>query len=83
MKSEKTKFELGVFGPSPRKPLSVVPGVMCDDGKGVDLQGGVDGGWTTVLAREGLSGSEGEVARYMRRSAPSSPVLGVRDQETP
>lgn len=81
-KSAKLKLVPGVFGPKPRKPAPLVPGVMCDDGRGVDLQGGVEGGgWTTVLAREFLAG-DGEVARYMSRSTPSSPVLGVRDQET-
>lgn len=81
-KSPKLKVVPGVLGPNPRKPLPVVPGVICDEGSGVDLQGGVEGGWMTVLARDAFTAGDGEVARYMSRSAPSSPVLGVRDQET-
>lgn len=82
IKSEKQKLVPGVVGPNPRKPLPVVPGVICEDGSGVDLQGGVEGGWMMVLASAGPFAGEGEVARYIKRSAPSSPVLGVRDQET-
>ena len=81
-KSDKQKFVPGVFGPKPRKPFPVVPGVMWEDGRGVDFIGGVVGGWTMVLARDAPFAGDGEVARYMRRSAPSSPVFGVRDQET-
>lgn len=44
MKSLKSNFIPGVLGPKPRKPLPVVPGVMCEEGRGVDLQGGVVGG---------------------------------------
>ena len=45
IKSLKLKVVLGVLGPpKPKKPLPVVPGVMWDDGRGVDLQGGVEGG---------------------------------------
>jgi hypothetical protein len=61
---------------------------MCEDGKGVDFAGGVEGGWTIVVLAvwacwavwpfAGL----GDVARYSSKSAPSSPVLGVRDHET-
>lgn len=43
-KSAKLKLLPGVFGPKPKKPALFVPGVMCDDGSGVDLQGGVEGG---------------------------------------
>jgi len=62
-KSAKLKFAVpGVLGPNPRKPAPFVLGVMCDDGSGVDLHGGVDGGCTTVLAPP-ASASEGDVAR--------------------
>ena len=47
-KSAKLKMVPGVVGPNPMKPASLVPGVMCDDGKGVDLHGGVVGGCTIV-----------------------------------
>lgn len=36
----------------------------------------------TVLALEAPTAGDGEVARYMRRSAPSSSALGVRDHDT-
>lgn len=36
----------------------------------------------TVLALEAPTAGEGDVARYMRRSAPSSSAFGVRDQDT-
>lgn len=36
----------------------------------------------TVLAVEAPMAGEGDVARYMRRSAPSSSAFGVRDQDT-
>lgn len=71
----------GVFGPKPRKPAPLMPGVMCDDGNGVDLHGGVDGGWTTVLVCC-IFAVDGDVARWRSKSAPSSPVFGVRDHET-
>lgn len=44
MKSLKSNLTPGVCGPKPRKPFPAVPGVMCEEGRGVDLQGGVDGG---------------------------------------
>lgn len=44
MKSLKSNLTPGVLGPKPRNPLPAVPGVMCEDGRGVDLQGGVLGG---------------------------------------
>ena len=37
MKSVKLKFVHGVLGPKPRKPFPFMPGVICDDGSGVDL----------------------------------------------
>ena len=49
-KSAKLKFVPGVFGPKPKKPEPPMPGVICDEGRGVDLHGGVDGGCTTVFA---------------------------------
>ena len=42
-KSAKLKLVPGVVGPKPKKPAPFVPGVICDDGKGVDLHGGVVG----------------------------------------
>jgi hypothetical protein len=81
-KSAKLKFMPGVLGPKPKNPFPPVPGVMWDEGRGVDLHGGVEGAWITVLAPEVRTAGDGEVARYMSRSAPSSSALGVRDQET-
>ena len=81
-KSAKLKLAVpGVFGPKPRKPAPPMPGVICDDGSGVDLCGGVEGGWTTVLVFRLFAGV-GDVERYISKSASSSPVFGVRDQET-
>lgn len=77
-KSAKLKLLEGVLG-NPKRP--VLPGVfMMEDGRGVDLGGGVDG--AIICVRFELPAGVGEVARNMRRSAPSSPVLGVLDQET-
>lgn len=78
-KSAKLKLFDGVFGMKPKRP--VPPGVdIIDEGSGVALDGGVDGACTRVLllAFAGV----GEAARYMSKSAPSSPVRGVRDHET-
>lgn len=62
-KSAKLKFVPGVFGPKPKKEPPFMPGVMCDDGRGVDLQGGVEGGCiTAALLVRGLS-TDGEAAR--------------------
>ena len=61
-KSAKLKFVPGVVGSKPKKPFPLVPGVMWEDGSGVDLQGGVVGGFRTL----GLAWAwpaEGEVAR--------------------
>lgn len=79
-KSEKSKLFPGVVGANPQA-APFVEGVICDDGSGVDLQGGVVGAWTMVLAPLFCAG-DGEAARYMSRSAPSSPFFGVRDHET-
>lgn len=62
MKSVKLKFAPGVFGPKPKNPAPFMPGVICDDGSGVDLHGGVEGGCMTVFATRPFS-AEGEVAR--------------------
>lgn len=43
-KSAKLKLVPGVFGPKPIQFEPFMPGVMCDDGSGVDLHGGVEGG---------------------------------------
>ena len=80
-KSEKLKFCDGVVKPNPNRPL-VPPGVdIIDDGSGVVLDGGVEGGMTRVLLVPKFAGV-GDVARNMSRSAPSSLLVrGVRDQE--
>lgn len=76
-KSAKLKFCEGVWNPKPNTPL-VPPGVdIMDEGSGVVLEGGVEGAMMRIFAVP-LAGV-GEVARYMSRSAPSSPVRGVRD----
>lgn len=62
-KSAKLKFVLGVCGPKPKKPLPVVPGVICDEGRGVDLHGGVDGGAVWVGFTVLLLPADGDVAR--------------------
>lgn len=62
-KSAKLKLVVpGVFGPKARKPAPFMPGVMCEDGSGVALLGGVEGAWTTILLARPLAG-DGEVAR--------------------
>lgn len=48
-KSAKLKLVPGVLGPKPIQFEPFIPGVMCDDGSGVDLHGGVEGAWMTVL----------------------------------
>lgn len=76
-KSAKLNGMPGVVGAHPRKPL--VPGVMCDEGSGVDFDGGVEGATMGVL----IAPAEGELARNISRSAPSPPsFFGVRDQDT-
>lgn len=81
-KSAKLKVP-GVFGAKARKPLPVVPGVIWEEGRGVDLCGGVEGALITVWRRlEALTAGDGEVARYMSKSAPSSSTFGVFDQDT-
>ena len=63
-KSEKLKFVFGVVGPpKPKSILPLVPGVMCDEGSGVDLQGGVEGGWVMAGLMVMLLPAEGELAR--------------------
>ena len=47
-KSAKLKLVPGVFGPKFIKPAPLVLGVICEDGSGVDLDGGVVGGCTIV-----------------------------------
>ena len=65
----------GVVAPNPRTPAPEPPGVfIIEDGKGVDLGGGVEG----AFWRRGCAG-EGEAARNMSRSAPSSLLGGFRD----
>ena len=62
-KSEKLKLVFGVVGPKPNKALPLMPGVICDDGNGVDLQGGVEGGWVRAGLMVLLLPAEGELAR--------------------
>lgn len=62
-KSAKLKFVPGVFGPNPKNPAPLVPGVICEDGSGVDFAGGVDGAWMTVLAIWPPLAGLGDVAR--------------------
>jgi hypothetical protein len=67
----------GVLVPKPRKPALPPPGVdIIDDGRGVDLGGGVEGGWMVrgVRLMFGTAG-EGEAARNRSRSAPESSPL--------
>ena len=81
-KSAKLKLVPGVLGPKPIQFDPFMPGVICDDGSGVDLHGGVEGGWMLVLPTPFIAG-EGEVARWSSISAFSaSPSFGVRDQAT-
>lgn len=78
-KSEKLKLFEGVLGIKPKRPEP--PGVdIMEDGRGVCLDGGVDGTCTIVFL-PALAGV-GDAARNMSKSAPSSPFRGVRDQET-
>lgn len=61
-KSAKLKLVPGVLGPKPIQFEPFIPGVMWDEGRGVDLQGGVEGAWTVVFAAPFMAG-DGEVAR--------------------
>ena len=45
------------------KALPLVPGVMCDEGRGVDLQGGVDGAWACAGRIVLELPTEGELAK--------------------
>lgn len=74
-KSAKLKFWFGVLRPYPN---GAAPGVVItDDGKTPGLEGGVVGGKMIRDLIAALAG-EGEVARYSRRSAPSSPAAFLR-----
>jgi hypothetical protein len=53
-----------------------------DDGRGVDLGGGVDGAGMRFLEDPGRAG-EGEVARYINKFASSSPVRPLRTVPEP
>lgn len=61
-KSAKLKLVPGVVEPKPSQFDPFMPGVICDEGRGVDLHGGVDGAWTAVLPAPFMAG-EGDVAR--------------------
>lgn len=76
--SAKLRFADGVLKPNPGKGAPPPPGVdIMEDGRGVDLGGGVVGANTRALDEPGRAG-EGEVARYIRRLASSSPVWPSR-----
>ena len=71
-KSAKFRLALGVCRPKPK--LSPPPGVdMCEDGRGVDLDGGVEGGSMCGFESPGRAG-DGEVAKCMSRPTSSSPL---------
>lgn len=71
MKSAKSKCCPGVVGN--RLPPPGV--VIIDDGNAISLRGGgVEGGSIRVILAVDMAG-EGEVARYMSKSAPSSPTF--------
>jgi len=77
-KSAKLKLLDGVFGARPKRP--VPPGVFINaEGRGVFFEGGVEGKGASLVTV--LLAGVGVVARNMSKSAPSSPVLGVRDHE--
>jgi hypothetical protein len=77
--SAKLRFADGVLRPKPGKGAPPPPGVdIMEDGRGVDLGGGVDGAGIRVF-EDPLRAGEGEVARYMRRFASSSPLRPFLD----
>jgi len=76
--SAKLRFADGVLRPNPGNGAPPPPGVdIIDDGRGVAFSGGVEGANTRVLDEPGFAG-EGEVARYIKRLASSSPVWPSR-----
>lgn len=76
--SAKLRFAEGVARPNPEKGAPPPPGVfIIEDGRGVDLGGGVEGASIRGLEDPGWAG-DGEVARYIRRFASSSPVCPSR-----
>jgi len=75
--SAKLRLVEGVLRPKPWKGAPP-PGVdIIDDGRGVDLDGGVDGARRRGLDEPGRAG-DGDVAKYMSRLASSSPVCPLR-----
>lgn len=71
-KSAKFRLALGVCRPKPK--FGPPPGVdIMDDGRGVDFDGGVDGGSMCCLESPGRAG-DGEVAKCIRRPTSSSPL---------
>lgn len=73
-KSAKLIFAEGVLRPKPGKGASPPRGVdIIDEGRGVDFIGGVEGASMRDL-EEPCRAGDGEVARYMRRFASSSPA---------
>ena len=62
-KSAKLKLVPGVCGPKVSRLAPLVPGVMCDEGSGVDLHGGVDGGGGSGVLAVRWSAADGELAR--------------------
>lgn len=78
--SAKLRLAEGVLRPKPGKGAPPPPGVdIIDDGSGVDLGGGVVGAYTRGLDELGCAG-DGEVARYIKRLASSSPFISLRDE---
>lgn len=76
--SAKLRFADGVLRPKPGNGAPPPPGVdIMEDGRGVDLGGGVEGAMMRGLLDAGCAG-DGDVAKYMRRLASSSPVCPSR-----
>jgi len=73
--SAKLRFAVGVCRAKPGYGAPPPPGVpIIEDGRGVDLGGGVEG----ASMRGFDDAGPGDVARYMRRLASSSPFLPSR-----
>ncbi len=75
-KSAKLKGMPGVVGPKPSKPASSNVDII-EEGSVVAFSGSVDGGNIRAFIPE--EAGEGDAARRMRRSAPSSPVCAFVD----
>jgi hypothetical protein len=76
--SAKLRFADGVLRPKPGNGAPPPPGVdIIEEGRGVDLGGGVDGAGISVLDDPPRAG-EGEVAKCMSRLASASPLCPSR-----